>query len=872
MKKIELLFLCVMLALFGCANPNNDESSDSGTQQNEDETELPETPGAIVYVQEYWGEWLRMDTGEVWRITAHKASYTKSGTSETVKIGAGITLNKLPGERVIEVTEGARKYYLYASRTATGRFTGKIANEAGGSSNVVSAPSANVVGSAAGGGIDGPLFSFGAAAGVPVRARNLTDSTNTVETATDEYGDFAIEGIIPGDEYELSSGGQTTIVRPQTDGSDVGTLTLTRGLNFKTSITPRDAETDMTLLYAKRDANDTESVYHFNINIQNTGNENCLVALFSLSADDGLTILEQPENQILGTIVPGAKKTIPITVSCDTPDAANVLKKIYVTIQGVGRVWNDAVSLRFHKTAIMYFFASASPAQGIVIAPDAKTYHFKTADTLLFNGVCTTTLTMPWSTKDYLVVFSGAALDTETAYSFNVNASPNTNYMSNQSFALANEPENDRETGAARITASQGATGYLHTGDIDYYKVNLGSTAPEANGGAALDTPVVYPGTSTENSITLNWGAVIGASTYQIYRCTAVNGTFLQIASVSGASYTDTGLTRDTIYYYKIRAYTSNIGCYYYSADTEAVSRVTLTLAAGLYKGAAFASAVKIGSQSLEDSLNYISSNAVSGDNYYIVLDANQNSAPKVLYYSNRTVGITLMANSSEERLVQLISNGALFTINSGVTLTLKDNVTLSGRTNNTASLVTINSSGTLKMNGGKISGNTNTTPYSYGGGVFVDGTFTMSGGEISGNKSVQTYAGGGGVCVYSGTFTMSGGKISGNTSDSSSSIYGGGGVFVYNSGTFTMNGGEISGNTSSTNGGGVYISDGIFIKTAAGGVITGYGSDTTNGNRGVQNRGHAVYRLYGSSLNNTVSANKALDSRVSGSSGGWTE
>ena len=145
---------------------------------------------------------------------------------------------------------------------------------------------------------------------------------------------------------------------------------------------------------------------------------------------------------------------------------------------------------------------------------------------------------------------------------------------------------------------------------------------------------------------------------------------------------------------------------------------------------------------------------------------------------------------------------------------------------------------GTFTMNGGTISGNT----ASYqGGGVYVsDGTFTMTGGTISGNTASYQ---GGGVYIDRGTFTMNGGTISGNTASS----YGGGGVYI-DRGTFTMTGGEISGNTvSSGGGGGVYIGNSSrFEKT--GGIITGYSSDTINGNvvksgNSVQNnRGHAVY------------------------------
>jgi hypothetical protein len=73
-----------------------------------------------------------------------------------------------------------------------------------------------------------------------------------------------------------------------------------------------------------------------------------------------------------------------------------------------------------------------------------------------------------------------------------------------------------------------------------------------------------------------------------------------------------------------------------------------------------------------------------------------------------------------------------------------------------------------------------------------------------------------------------------------------------------------------------VYAS-GTFTKTN--GIITGYGSDTVNGNKVVNaqsviqnNKGHAVYVSSSKRLENTVSAGHNLDSRVDGAAGGWTE
>jgi uncharacterized repeat protein (TIGR02543 family) len=163
---------------------------------------------------------------------------------------------------------------------------------------------------------------------------------------------------------------------------------------------------------------------------------------------------------------------------------------------------------------------------------------------------------------------------------------------------------------------------------------------------------------------------------------------------------------------------------------------------------------------------------------------------------------------------LSLSGNGYLLKIGNQ-TLILR-NVTLQGHSTNNRPLVYIIVGGII-MNGGKISGNTNTgSVITEGGGVFIyGGTFTMNSGEISGNTAVY----GGGVLIGddNGTFTMNSGEISGNTA-----AYGGG---VYIRGIFTMNNGEISGNTS-RNGGGVYMNGTFTMNNGEISDNTGTGVD----------------------------------------------
>jgi hypothetical protein len=86
------------------------------------------------------------------------------------------------------------------------------------------------------------------------------------------------------------------------------------------------------------------------------------------------------------------------------------------------------------------------------------------------------TVTVPWSAKDYLVVFSGATADTEAVYSLGIDVTPDTNFSS--FIAVESYEPNDTELTAKLLGAQNKIMSYLHKNDIDYYKVNLGGTAP----------------------------------------------------------------------------------------------------------------------------------------------------------------------------------------------------------------------------------------------------------------------------------------------------------------------------------------------------------------------------------------------------------
>jgi len=274
-----------------------------------------------------------------------------------------------------------------------------------------------------------------------------------------------------------------------------------------------------------------------------------------------------------------------------------------------------------------------------------------------------------------------------------------------------------------------------------------------------------------------------------------------------------------------------------------------------------FANAVPTGLHvpgiTLYEQLAWLRENAQSGNYYRVEINEDQTISPwgnLSLLPTDRTNLTIILTGIVDMRTVGIDATGVLFLIPEGITLVLDKNITLQGCNYHAWPLVQVNDGGNLVMNAGSgITGNLYVGVY-----VSSGGTFTMHGGEILDNN-------GGGVHNM-GTFNMEGGTISGNTN-----TWGDGGG-VWNSATFTMRGGIISGNTTGGDGGGVHvtssgsfrISDGViygnettveesFRNTTEGNGASLSAMGTTTAQRGTFANG--VFNSLGSlhTANNTI-------------------
>jgi fibronectin type 3 domain-containing protein len=148
----------------------------------------------------------------------------------------------------------------------------------------------------------------------------------------------------------------------------------------------------------------------------------------------------------------------------------------------------------------------------------------------------------------------------------------------------------------SQITSTS-STSYTNTGlssnTTYYYRVsavnNYGESSQSSYASATTTTSGAVPSTpssvtasaQSSTSITVSWGSVSGASYYYVYRATSSNGSYSYIGSTYSTSLTDTGLSSNTTYYYRVSAWNSygeSSQSNYASATTNSSSSSTVTL------------------------------------------------------------------------------------------------------------------------------------------------------------------------------------------------------------------------------------------------------------------------------------------------------
>jgi len=457
MKRFVFFAVSVLVFLTSC--PVSEEGEDENSNKP-------------LFASDLWGEWYAIET-EGWGAVPYPSFYfTRNkiiqirgnniggfyidydgkngveGRAEQVR-----EIKRISGNVIsLKIDRGQNpinSYLLYPKRIPSASFTGKIA----------AFEQSRAIQRAVAGG----------KGWVKVVVDDLNNGT-TVTTTTDGEGIFIVNEVIPGDTYGVTAEGQTVEITPQADGDNIGTVTLSDGLNFKASIEPSK---DIML------ADGTK--YSRKIQIRNIGTQTAIACNYQITPEGGA-----PVSGIIGTLAPGASATVDVSVNCSTINEEKIFKKYTIIVNDTinNKTWDDSVSFLFYKstitlTAMSDFISSTSNygvhnlVQGIIISPEKIGYFFETVTIATQNS--SKTITLPRLKGNYLIAIVTSSKETVygidmSIFSTHLNESSFISQASSFIDTGRFEP-NDIEGDAKQVSAP--IIAYLHKGDVDYYIVTV---------------------------------------------------------------------------------------------------------------------------------------------------------------------------------------------------------------------------------------------------------------------------------------------------------------------------------------------------------------------------------------------------------------
>ena len=423
-----------------------------------------------VYAAEFRGEWIDMDSGDLWYIKAN--SLTVEGNASNLNIQQLIRTS----ESVI-IAKGTdnKKYTLFASRIANASFNAQVVM----------------------------LDSNSALSGVTIpqmiiRPVNQPDLTVTIDPDP-VSGDMFIYSIIPGDPVHIFPAGtawkdiKVEITPNWGVDQNMGIIPLTDGDNFKVSVKLEES-TDITELYADM----VPRTYI--IELENIGKTNCGDGGWELSWDDNdFEYIFGSIKEDFTNIAPGEKRQLSVTLASKQIDTEYKTKDIkidlwnYDSVSKQMREWEDSVSINYYYESVPFNFRSEKEIRGVIKVKNGKSYYFRTSRPEGSTGNFSATKRVPWSRDEYIIAFLGESIESNAAskYSFAIDALPPVNWesLTPRDFLRDFKPHNEFESSAPFIDLSSNTNsfmGYLAGDSIDYYKIKLVNTPPAGRIGTVI--------------------------------------------------------------------------------------------------------------------------------------------------------------------------------------------------------------------------------------------------------------------------------------------------------------------------------------------------------------------------------------------------
>ena len=448
-----LFFICFF---YSCSNGINEPGSNN-TPNNTNPGDNP-TNNTPKISSEYWGTWIQMDTGNEIYIDNQNV-YRYYSSSSKSKLQAGIDGYSLESDEVMKkgttvfFRKGGKKRSFSATVSGFSATGNRSARAAGTGSQ-----------------------------GITGRRTNEENEDDTETVDSDDGSSVDFEGGVADDPQTVTiTDGENTgeaTVTPEYDGENVGSIPVVEPgkYAFKTTYKITDAD-EQGFMFGNN-----LGLYKITFNITNIGQETCSTSVYSFSWEDtNLVSTDLVKDGNFTSIGPGAAKTVTGTFSYGyfNEEYKDVTVKISITDSKYGKTWNDFVTLRFYRGWVNYKISarnfnqsSNAKLNGFLVYPDGRSRRFNVSANNTF------TLPIPWSVRDYYLVFSGANNDTEMCYSFIASAYGNPSDLSGVwSIAEINayEPNDSIQNAITISDNTQPIKAYLKNGDIDYFKINTSS-------------------------------------------------------------------------------------------------------------------------------------------------------------------------------------------------------------------------------------------------------------------------------------------------------------------------------------------------------------------------------------------------------------
>ena len=461
LKKTPILISILIVALtLSCSglfdSPSEVDDTTQQTENSEQNVNTEQTDdtknGSIA--KEYWGTWIRMDTGDEYYIDSssiRKVIQRKNhGSASAVDYGSSIASTvkgyELDGDNVLK--NGSIVYFRKGGKARD--FSITVSGFSDSRARAISTGKQGISG-----------------------RRNNKENTADNETATsDANGTVNFTGAVAGDVQTVTVDNTTSVeVTPQYNGENLGSVPIVEkgSYGFKTTYSI-DADSDGYCF------GNNYKTYTLKLELKNIGDADCGTSYYEISCDDtNLKFISGKKQGNFRTIEAGATKNLEFSVQYGTlkEEYVDVPINIAISDSTQGRTWEDSVTLRFHKELVnlkvnCHDIEAGAKGQlrGFIVYPDGRSKNFSVSTEK------TEIVKIPYSTQDYYLAFSGASADSELGYSF---GSYTADLEGDWSIADINkyEPNNGISTAEGISYLITPTKAYLSKGDIDFYKINF---------------------------------------------------------------------------------------------------------------------------------------------------------------------------------------------------------------------------------------------------------------------------------------------------------------------------------------------------------------------------------------------------------------